>query len=259
MAVNLACAWHPRGEAARFQRFHGLLAAEYEHMTVSVPPHADAESVAALRTLAGVSVTVTDEWSHGRYVALREAADADYVHYVDGDRLLRWVETRPDEWRAAVRAVQRADCLVIGRTAAAWETHPQALRRTEHISNTVVSHLLGQPLDLSAGSKGFSRAVVAHLLANTRPGRALGADSEWIVIAHRAGFRVEQMLVDGLDWETADRFQSAAASDEAQRAAAARYDTESENWAMRVEVAAEIVSVGLEAWQRPLTHVDEMG
>ena len=259
MVVNLACAWHPRGEAARFVRFHALLAGEYERMVVSVPPHADAESVAALRTLPGVSVTVTDEWSHGRYVALREAADADHVHYVDGDRLLRWVETRPDEWRSAVAAVRRADCLVIGRTAAAWETHPQALRRTEHISNTVVSHLLGQRLDLSAGSKGFSRAVVAHLLANTQPGRALGTDAEWVVIAHRAGFRVEQMLVDGLDWESADRFQSQAASDEAQRAAAAHYDARAESWAMRVEVAAEIVSVGLEAWERPLTFVDETG
>lgn len=259
MAVNLACAWHPRGEAARFQRFHALLATTYDRLAVSVPPHANADSITALRALPDVSVTITDDWSHGRYVALREAADADHVHYVDGDRLLRWVETRPDEWRATVDAVRQADCLVIGRTPAAWETHPQALRRTETISNTVVSHLLGQPLDLSAGSKGFSRAVVAHLLANTQPGRALGTDAEWVVIAHRAGFTVRQLLVDGLDWESADRFQSQAASGEAQRAAATHYDAGADNWAMRVEVALEIVSMGLEAWERPLTNVDEIG
>jgi hypothetical protein len=165
------------------------------------------------------------------------------------------VETRPDEWRQTVQVVVLSDCLVIGRTEQAWATHPQALQQTEAISNTVFSHLLGQELDLSAGSKGFSRAAMEILMANTQPNRAMGADSEWIVILHRAGFAVDTILVDGLDWETADRHQPVAANSHSQQEAAGQYDQDAHHWAMRVAVAAEIVQSGLDALARSLKEV----
>jgi hypothetical protein len=210
--------------------------------------------VGKLTSINGLTVVVTPAWSQGRYLALETAlkSEADHIHYVDFDRLLRWIETRLDEWRRTVDAVEQSDCLVIGRTEAAWATHPQALRQTEAISNTVFSHLLGKNVDLSAGSKGFSRAVVEILVANTQADRAMGADSEWVVIAHRAGFQVDTIRVDGLDWETADRHQERAATKDQQYAAALRYDENAQNWAMRVAVAKEIVESGLVAFQRPL-------
>lgn len=259
MSVALATAWNPRGELPRFERLYPQLASVYRSLVVTLPPDVDEGIVAALESMARVQPVVTSDWSSGRYLALKMSLETgvDYIHYADFDRLLRWVETYPAEWRQTTQVVVLSDCLVIGRTAQAWATHPQALQQTEAVSNQVFSHLLGQALDLSAGSKGFSRAAVEMLMAHTQPGQALGADSEWIVILHRAGFPIETVLVDGLDWETADRHQMSAAGLDVQREAAVRYDEAAENWAMRVGVAAEIVRAGLDAMQRPLTQLEE--
>jgi hypothetical protein len=163
------------------------------------------------------------------------------------DRLLRWVETRPAEWRNAVAQIEAGDYLIMGRSASAYATHPQALVRTEAISNRLISQLVGQALDVSAGSKGFGRRAAQYLVDQTKPGRALGADGAWTVLLHRAGFRVDYLEVDGLDWETADRYQARSADVEQQLALAQAYDQDPAHWAMRVEVALEIVQAGLDA------------
>jgi hypothetical protein len=190
-------------------------------------------------------------------MALRLALDsgADFIHYADMDRLIRWVETRPDEWRRTVQFVSDADHAMMGRTAQAYRTHPNALIETEKISNSFVSYCLGQPVDVSAGSKGFSRRAAQFLMANAKPGRALGADGEWAVLLDRAGFRLCYVEVDGLDWETADRYQDRAADGDRQRQMADAYDQDASNWAARVQVALEIVQAGIDAMQRPLIEV----
>ncbi|MBN1966397.1 MAG: hypothetical protein JW910_17235, partial [Anaerolineae bacterium] len=246
------------GELARFTALHSVLSNVYTGLAISLPPEADEALARDLAALPGVTVLVTADWSHGRHEALRAALafEMGHVHSADFDRLLRWVETRPDEWRATVAAMLRADCLVVGRTPRAYATHPQALVQTEAISNAVFSHLLGQPLDLSAGSKGFSRAAAEVILRHSEPGCALGMDAAWPVLLQRAGFRIEAVLVEGLDWESADRWLDRAADDDAQRQAAETYDADPAHWARRVAVALEIVQSGLAAWgeardQRP--------
>jgi broad specificity phosphatase PhoE len=183
---------------------------------------------------------------------LATESGADHIHYADMDRLLRWIETRPDEWQATLDRVGQADCLVIGRTPTAWDTHPRALSQTEAISTGLMSRLLGQELDISAGSKGFSRRAAEFILANSLPRRAIGADAEWVMLAHRAGYRVEQVLTDGLDWEIPDQHQAQAAAPERQRALAAAYDADATKWAHRVGIAHEIVEAGMDAWTRSL-------
>ncbi|MGD8753197.1 MAG: hypothetical protein PVG14_17300, partial [Anaerolineales bacterium] len=140
MSVVLATAWNPRGELVRFLRFLDLLEDEYAGMAISLPPGAETRVVDTLRDLAGfVSVAVTPDWSWGRHLALEKALEnpCDYIHYTDFDRLLRWVETSTKEWRKTVRSIPQFECLVIGRTKKAYETHPEAIRRTEAISNLV--------------------------------------------------------------------------------------------------------------------------
>lgn len=259
MPVTLAATFNPRGETGRLLRLYTQLQSVYDTIVISLPPHANPSDVEQVRTLPGVIVYVNETWPQGRYMALKLAYDAgaQAVHYADMDRLLRWVETHPAEWQAAVTVVDTSDCLVIGRTPSAWATHPQALVQTERISNTVFSRLLGQDLDLSAGSKGFSRAAAAVVLENCQPARALGADAEWIVVLHRAGFDINTLLVDGLDWETADRYADSAADANRQREAAQQYDADPAHWAMRAGVAQEIVEAGLDALTRPLTGIKE--
>ncbi len=254
MSIVLATTFNPRGETGRLQQLWPQIQALYSEVIISLPPSIALEDAMVIRTLESAQNHVNGEWSHGRYMALQMAyqTGADYIHYVDMDRLLRWLETRPDELEQTIRQIQQSDCLVIGRTTAARETHPQAMRQTEAISSSLFSRLLGQELDLSAGSKGFSRSAVEYLLANIQAGRAIGADSEWVVICHRAGFKIDSLLVDGLDWEIPDRYQDTAADATRQQQMIIEYDADADNWAHRVKIAHEIVEAGMDAFERPL-------
>ncbi len=139
------------------------------------------------------------------------------------------------------------ECLLIGRTPPAYATHPQALVQTEAISNRVVSHILGISVDVSAGSKGFSREAAAFLVSQCTPGRALGTDAVWPIRLQRAGFGVKYIEVDGLDWEIADQHRDQAANELDQRLKAAEYDANPVHWAKRTAVAMEIVECALES------------
>ncbi len=258
MKVTLAAAWHPRGELERFLKLAPILREVYQHLVISVPPSAGPELERAVRS-TGVELIRTAAWASGRYAALQaaQASGAACIHYNDFDRLLRWVETRPDEWRQTVDALTRADCMILGRTPEAYASHPQALIQTEAISNRVVSHLLGKAVDASAGGRGFSQAAAGFILANCTATRALGADAEWPILLHRAGFAIEYRTVDGLDWEIPDQYQAQAANPDRQKALAKSYDADPENWSRRTAVALEIVQAGLEAARRQLVNPAE--
>lgn len=247
-------AWHPRGETARLRRLYPVFSQWYSNIVVTLPPDSDAEALDLLQSLPNVRIEISAGWESGRFTALNLALrmGAEYVHYVDGDRLIRWCELHPDELRQTIAAVETNDYFVIGRTPAAMATHPQSLQQTEAITNAVFSHFVGQELDLCAGSKGLSRAVVEFLLANADPAQALGTDAEWVVLLHRGGFSIRGVLVDGLDWETADRYLPQAADADTQRRAAAEYDTNADRWAFRVRVAHETAQAGLAALTRRL-------
>jgi hypothetical protein len=259
MSLALGATWNPRGELTRFQRLLPELETVYSGIAISFPPQANPEVVAQVKEAVRIKAFVNPEWSWGRRSALEAAVKtgATHVQYADFDRLLRWAETRPEEWRRIAVEIERHDCLVIGRTSAAYSTHPQALIQTEAISNRVVSYLLGKRVDASAGSKGFNCRAVRFLLANTRPERALGTDAEWPVLLMRAGFEIDVIEVDGLDWESADRYQENSASAQAQARAAQAYDKDPGNWEYRASVAMEIVQCGLDAMERELVYPNE--
>jgi hypothetical protein len=279
LSIALAATWNPRGELPRLARLLSVLTQAYRDIILAVHPTIEPDTWQGLLALqaglgfqteqAGMNAAgcrlvplVAPDWSQGRHFALEKSleSEAGYIQYADLDRLLRWVETQQEEWLAVLAEIQQHDCLIIGRTEKAYGTHPQALVQTEALSNLVVSHLLGMPCDVSAGSKGFSRRAVEFLVVNSatnsRPGRALGTDAEWPILLQRGGFTIESIFVDGLDWESADRYKSQAAGLEDQRRAAAAYDTQLVNWKHRLRVAHEIIQSGLEASGRPLAPVD---
>jgi hypothetical protein len=246
MTISLASAWHPRGELGRLERLVPQLRETYSAIAISLPPGPSAELVQALLA-HNISVAVTSDWAEGRHAALQAAANsgAEFIHSCDFDRLVHWVETRPTEWRAITTQSQTTDCLVVGRTTAAYQTHPRALIETEAISNAVVSYLVGRRMDVSAGSKSFSRRAADYILQHSPPGFALGMDAEWVLMLHQAGMRIDYVEAHGLDWESADRYAEAAADRTAQLRAAAEYDADPLNWARRVQVAMEIVQRAL--------------
>jgi hypothetical protein len=254
MTIVLATAWHPRGELDRFLNLLPLFQQAYTGIAISLPPETDPVLIHRLQELTKVEVVTTPDWTWGRSLALEGALEfsGTHIQYGDFDRLLRWVETKQAEWERTLDVIQEFDCLIIGRSNRSYQTHPQALIRTEAISNMVVSHLLGQPLDVSAGSKGFSRKACEYLVANCEPGNAMGTDAEWPLILKRAGFEINYVSVDGLDWESADRFRDEAADVQSQKKEAKIYDADPQNWSRRVDVAMEIVQVGIESMKRKL-------
>jgi hypothetical protein len=254
MTITLAATWHPRGETARFERLLPRLQLTYQHIVVALPPLVEIHDLQILDGQENVQAVITSDWSHGRYVSVQEAlkSNSAYIHYADMDRLLRWVETQETEWLETLKVIEQSDFLVIGRTSSAYHTHPQALIQTEAISNATISHLVGKVMDVSAGSKSFSRIAAEALTANAIAGRALGTDGEWTVLMHRLSFRVDYLEVDGLDWESADRYQEQAADLRTQKHLADEYDTNPKNWERRAQIALEIVQAGLDAAKRSL-------
>jgi hypothetical protein len=61
-------------------------------------------------------------------------------------------------------------------------------------------------MDVSAGSKSFSRPAAEHLVKHSQPDNSIGTDAEWSILLKQAGFRLEYIQVNGLDWESADQF-----------------------------------------------------
>ena len=251
--ITLTMTWQPRGELPRLARLLPLLREVYHHILVVLPPAVEASLVEALNGLE-IRTVVSSEWSGGRYLALHAALEtgAELIHYADLDRLVRWVETREAEWRRSVGTLNQADCVCYGRTPAAYATHPKALVETEATSNRVISHLLGRSMDVSAGSKGFTRQTAVFLDTHTQPGASMGMDAAWLVLLNRAGYQIKYIEVDGLDWESADQFQLAAADVGTQRQAAAAYDSDAQNWEWRARVADEVVKTGLWAANQPI-------
>lgn len=253
MSVVLAATWNPRGESKRLRKLYPQLKYLFPHMVIIMPPSTHMGLVLSLRHFDKLTLYVTDNWPDGRRESLNHAlkmianTSASHIMYADMDRLLRWAETRYEELRQTVKRVQMYDCLVIGRTEAALQTHPQALIQTEAMSNRLFSHILQEKVDLSAGAKGFSIRAAQFIVANARAEKPFGADAEWVVLAKRGGFDIRTYHVDGLDWESADRYEEQAADEEQQQTLAAEYDAKAANWKMRVDVANEIIDTGLAA------------
>lgn len=212
--IILAASWKPRGELKRLERNLELLCSGYAHLTFSLEPNADPKFIDALEQF-GATAHLTPQPSHrwfdGRMTSIRAGLTRDgaHLHYADFDRLVRWVETRPGEWRTSLKRIPKSDMLIFGRSPQAFESHPQALKKTENIINSVFSSVLG-PVDLGAGSRGLSRRAAVYLNEHGRHG-GLGSDAEWPILLHRAGFALNSLEVDGLDWEHADHFHSVAA------------------------------------------------
>ncbi|MBZ0279166.1 MAG: hypothetical protein K8L97_00415 [Anaerolineae bacterium] len=254
MNIALASTFNPRGEIGRLQRYYSQMQSLYQYIIMVMPPTAKPEDVDMVKALPDAQVSTSGEWSSGRFRSLQYAYEtgADFIQYADLDRLIRWIETRPDELKTTVDRIQTCDCLVLGRTPAAWATHPQVMIQMEQVINSVFSQHLGMELDFGAGSKGFSRRAAELIVANARPLDAIGSDTEWPILCHRAGLTVEGLLVDGLDWEIPDQYQDRAADRQRQRQVAEAYDADVKHWQHRMKTTQLAVAGGLAALEREL-------
>ena len=252
MTVILAGTWQPRGELNRFKRLYDQICDLYDEFVLAVSVRGLNEVESTLSELNISYVTYADY--SGRYTVLQKATEFnfDYLHYADFDRLLHWLETRPDELRDAINHIKKADCTVIGRTKEAFDTHPQSMIQTEKLFNDVFSNYLGQSMDFGAGSRGFSRRAVEIILDQCTNKESLQMDVGWTVLLEQAGLSIQYLAVDGLDWETPDQFRDEVATEEIRQQFIEKADANPENWALRVQVAQKIMQSGLSALNQPI-------
>ena len=252
MTVILAGTWQPRGELNRLKRLYDQICDLYDEFVLAVSVKGLDEVESSLSELNIPYVTYADY--SGRYTVLQKATEFsfDYLHYADFDRLLHWLETRPDELRDAITHIQKADCTVIGRTEEAFGTHPQSMIQTEKLFNDVFSNYLGQSMDFGAGSRGFSRHAVETILDQCTNKESLQMDVGWTVLLKQAGLSIQPLAVDGLDWETPDQFRDEVATEEIRQKFIEKADANPKNWALRVQVAQKIMQSGLNALNQPI-------
>lgn len=149
-----------------------------------------------------------------------------------------------------VEEIKQHDCVIFGRTGTAYQTHPQALICTEEISTRVVSYILNQSMDVSAGSKSFRRSAAQYIVDYCQVDNSIGTDAEWPILLQQAGFKLEYIQVDGLDWESADQFKLQAANRNEQAQAALNYDADPMHWSRRIDIANTIIQSAFDAAQR---------
>jgi hypothetical protein len=253
MSVTLACTWRPRGQLDRFHRLYPMIAALYSDIVIALLSDERA-IVNALQEYPNVIVVQPTDMSWGRHLAIFTAAEKqnNAIHYIDFDRMLRWLETQPTEVQDIIDLISQYDCLIIGRTPEAFSTHAQALQQTETIVNAVVSFLLGQPVDVGGGSRGFSHQAALFLQQQSMLGNALGTDAEWPILLQRGGFSVGYSAAQGLTWEVPDHYRQHAVDPVSQQAAADEYDRDASRWEMRVKTAQGIIDAALKAAQKTL-------
>lgn len=247
-SITLAATWVPRGELPRVRRLAAGLADLYGALAVAMPPEAGQERDALIAATGADAVTV-DDWTTGRHTMLRRAVTAggDAVHLCDFDRLLHWLERYPEGLRATLAEAGTADCIVLGRTAAAWATHPRCMIETEALFNATFSHLMapGALWDFGSGARLVTARAAEYLVRHSPPSDGWAIDAAWPLILQQAGFRLGYRAVDGLAWESADQYRDAAAGPAEQAALAAEWDADPERWQQRVGVADAILRSGL--------------
>lgn len=244
--IILACTWQPRGEINRLRRLLPQINELYDGFVLAVSTKGLAEVEDALSTLT-ISYTTYADYS-GRYAVLNKAQQGfefDFLHYADFDRLLHWLETRPQELQETITHIQQADCTIIGRTESAFATHPQSMIQTEKLFNDVFSQYLGQSMDFGAGSRGFSRQAVQTILENFTNTESLQMDVGWTIFLKQMGLVIDYLAVEGLDWETPDQYRDTVAGEALRQQIIEKVDSIPQNWASRVQVAQKIMDSGL--------------
>jgi hypothetical protein len=135
--------------------------------------------------------------------ALRASLEhgSDFTHLVDMDRALHWALSYPEELKKVTAAIPEHDFLILGRTRRAMDTHPRNQVETEALANKVFSLIVGRDMDITAASRGISREAAETILSHSR-GRFFDSDSEWPIILHCNGYKLNYTEVEGLEWET---------------------------------------------------------
>lgn len=168
-----------------------------------------------------------------------------HLQLCDFDRALHWIAHYPGELAAVVQEIPDYDLLVLGRTERAWATHPPYQAQTEPLFNHVFALATGLSWDVGAGSRGLSRRAAEWLLrVSEEP--TVGVDAEWpLLILGQGGFVTGERLCEGLEFETADRYEAEIEACGGYPAWEAQMSSDANQWVFRLRVALAIAQAAL--------------
>jgi hypothetical protein len=132
-------------------------------------------------------------------------------------------------------------CIVLGRTARAFATHPPVQRLPETATNRTLSLVAGKSLDAVSGAVWLSPEGREIVLASSIEDSA-ATDLEWAgLILRQDAARLHGLRFEGLEWETPD-FHTAAisAAGGLEQWIRETFDTP-QMWTSRLQLAADSV------------------
>jgi hypothetical protein len=176
-------------------------------------------------------------------------------HYCDLDRALHWARHYPEELGAALERIAGCDFLVIGRTHRALAWHPACMIETEALANHAFALAYGRKWDLCAAARGLSASAAEIILDRSRV-RGVGTEGEWPALVLQAGnLDVDYVEVEGMEYETPDRFPNAVAAAGGVAAWTAAESLSAANWSRRLGYAWAIAEACLRPGDEDLADI----
>lgn len=199
----------PEGRFLDLARRSGASLAHYSASYFRATPTTDLNLLKFLHEFGHVTVGEANQIGQSRREVLRQARSngAEAILYCDFDRWLHWEENHQTELEGLTAAIQRTHSdksyVCLGRTERAFGTHPRVQRRTEEFSNGIISLLVGQELDATAGACWLT-ARAADLILSASIETSNATDLEWpALVAVRDRSLLGGLRLDGLEFETA--------------------------------------------------------
>lgn len=248
MSVYLAATYHdPDGRLTdQFARMLPVLTAVFAGIAIQASPLANQRTLQLLAEHGATIAQTTADYDQGaatlgrsrrNSVALALQQGAEFVMLCDGDRAVHWAEFYPDELAEVVRLVRVYDLTVIGRTPRAFASHPHVQAETEAIVNRVFATLSGYQWDITAATRGLSRRAAELIVAESKDD-SLGVDGSWpLFLQGKGGFRLGYVETEGMEFETADRYQDEVTAVGGQQNWLNQLDANPQNWLLRLGFA----------------------
>ncbi|MBD3196337.1 MAG: hypothetical protein GF317_14860 [Candidatus Lokiarchaeota archaeon] len=198
-----------------FQRTTAFIKRHIPHIYLSYTSQTSEEVVSALSNEGIIcKVTPNDDQVNTYNYAVKLCIDnwkdniSKRIFYIDFDRLLHWINFYPEELIKIIGMVDEYDFLHIGRTARAFETHPKTQKRTEGVINNLGSKVLEEKriIDIISVNFAFSKRL-AKIIIDYSYSTAVGFYCTWPIILWKNANNPSYVEVEGLEWETPDRFK----------------------------------------------------
>lgn len=187
----------------------GAIEKAFDLSYVVATPSTHQKIVGALDKI-GFEVSRGQETIVGAYKKALESAlskNARKIFYCDFDRILHWAMKYPDELVNLIGSYRGYDFVLIGRTDRAFMTHPETQTSTENIANIISSRILGfkETRDIISACWRLTPRLVRELLRLPESNR-YGFYCQWPIEAWRKAEKPYYVEVEGLEWETPDRY-----------------------------------------------------